>query len=176
MANPRVDEETKEARGTSRPDRTPPAPPAPDPDEKKPIRPHRVDGYGRDFWNKHFNKLWDAGWLSRANVESFITLCIMYDGMRKLEDIWREEGQTQTTHSQYGSKEVSHPAWTEYKSMSNQVLTWMDKMGLTPEGEIKKLAGLEPRKPKDGDGDGGDDIEEFKRRQAAARAARMAQT
>ena len=147
MANPRASEKTKAARGTTRPDRKPPeAPKPPDAADRLPMRPQRVDGQGKVFWNRHFRRLWDAGWVTKSNMDSFAAVCVLYDGMLKLEAIWKEEGQTQTTHTQFGSKEISHPAWTEYKSTVSQFLTWLDHMGLTPDGEVKKLPDLRKEK------------------------------
>ena len=138
--NPRIDDETKKARGTYRKDRELPTVPH-EPGEKKPWRPSYLSEYATQFWKKHFNSLWEQGWLSRQNLESFITLCKIFAHMRELEDEIVENGRFEVIETQFTSKTVERPQWKAYEKITNDFFKWLQETGITPATERRYLLG-----------------------------------
>ena len=138
--NPRIDDDIKKARGTFRKDRELPKVPH-DPGEKKPRRPSYLSEYAAHFWKIHFNNLWDEGWLSRQNLESFITVCKIYADMRELEDDIRENGRTTEVIRAESPKPIERPEWKMYRDTRNDLMRWSQEMGITPASERKYLLG-----------------------------------
>ena len=150
MANPRIDDKTKEARGTQRQDRADPAPPEPPAEgESMPSRPAHLQREGRLFWKKHFKRLWQAGWITRNNQVSFIMVCEALDEIEDLRQSWEAEGKTQMVTVKGDTRSIVHPAWSEYKQLRKQVFDWLKEFGLTPPSERRHLGNTLKEPPKE---------------------------
>lgn len=158
--NPRIDDEVKKARGTFRTDRA--LPPAHEPGESKPRRPANMPKYAVAFWKKHFNSLWEQGWLSRQNIESFVIVCKLYSDIRELWDDIEKNGQYETVETQFTSKTVERPQWKDYQKLRNDLFKWLQECGITPASERRYLLGdKKDEKKKKDSGEKPDSIKDF---------------
>ena len=138
--NPRIDDDVKKARGTYRKDRELPNV-SHEPGETKPRRPSRLTEYAAEFWKIHFNHLWDEGWLSRQNLESFITVCGIYADMRELGDDIAKKNRTYKVTTQSGKKQMERPEWKMFRDSRNDLMRWSQEMGITPASMRRYLLG-----------------------------------
>ena len=137
--NPRIDDDVKKARGTFRKDRE--LPPAHAPGESKPRRPANMLKYAAQFWGRHFDSLWDQGWLSRQNLDSFITLCYIFQDLQELKTDIEENGRFEVVSTQFTSKTVDRPQWASYQKVRGDFFKWLQETGITAASERRYLLG-----------------------------------
>ena len=142
---PKIPNDVKKARGTLQPCRMEKPsevfPVQHEPGEKKPRRPRYFSEYAAEFWHKHFNRLWEQGWLSRQNLESFITVCKIFADMRELENDIMKNGRTTVVIRAKSPKPIERPEWKMYRDTRNDLMRWSQEMGITPPTERHYLPG-----------------------------------
>ena len=140
---PRVDDKTKENRGTARKDRKPIGVPSFE-NETKPRRPSRLKGEAAKFWYAHIDMLWERGWIGRMSVCSFAILCWIYEDLRKLEDDITANGMFCMVPTSTGAKWAERPETKYLTQLRKDFLKWSEAFGLTPVSS-KKFANAKPR-------------------------------
>jgi phage terminase small subunit len=152
--NPKVDAETRKARGTYRKDRDYEKRDARDPEEKKPRRPSYLEGNAAKFWYMHVDRLWDSEWLRRDNLDVFVMICEQWGEMIDLKEWFESPGiddeiRTRFTieRTQYSVKEIERPESKLYEKLRESVYKKCKDIGVIPDKPAKAPATKKDKKP-----------------------------
>jgi phage terminase small subunit len=145
--NPKVDAETRKARGTYRRDRDYEKRDARDPEEKKPRRPSYLEGNAAKFWYMHVNQIWDSGWLRRDNVDFFISVCKLWGEVADLEEWLEIHTRFDVEETQHSSKRVERPESKVCTKLQESVFKKAAQMGIIPDKPAKVVDKKKDKKP-----------------------------
>lgn len=122
---------------TSEPIKTVPKPPA------------DLGKYGKEYWNKIAPQLIELGILTELHLETFRTICDLWDEYRRLY-LWIAEDPTRLTIStDTGYRQTSPEVQQRDKALAGMQRMWM-KFGLTPYAlaQLGKHGGMKKQLPK----------------------------
>ena len=97
--------------------------------EPQPDMPEWLTGEAQVYWESHASRLWERGYLTAADVETFSRLCKLWAQVRECDTIVARDGITTATA---GGGVKQHPAIGIRQRAEAAFLTLADKFCLTP--------------------------------------------
>jgi P27 family predicted phage terminase small subunit len=131
VANPRISDEQKKARGTFKPSLAE-KPLHQNAEEKKPRRPSLLTGYAAKYWDKNLPIIWEEGTFSARHLSGFVLLCETYSLMKEMQDYCDAHGYTYDVTTKNDTITRRRPEYDIFLAQQKLVASMSAEYGLTP--------------------------------------------